>query len=72
MFKNGRECIHHQAGRTKMATDIYNTENLKRLLKSDIRITCEEMAQELVKSVGSVHIILRNRLKMKKVLVRWI
>ena len=34
------------------ATDSYNTEKLKRLLKSDRRITCEEMAQELEISVG--------------------
>ena len=48
-FKNGRECVQdaHRAGRTVTATDSYNTEHLKRLLKSDRRITCEEMAQEL-------------------------
>ena len=32
---------------------------------------CEEMAQELEISVGSVHTILCNHLKMRKVLARW-
>ena len=55
-----------------MAMDSYNTEQLKRLLKSDRRITCEEMAQELEISVRSVHTILCNHLKMRKVLARWV
>ena len=35
-FKNGRECVQdaHRAGRTVTATDSYNTEQIKRLLKS--------------------------------------
>ena len=73
-FKNGRECVQdaHRAGRTVTATDSYNTEHLKRLLKSDRRITCKEMAQELEISVGSVNTILRNHLKMRKVSARWV
>ena len=53
-FKNGKECVQdaHRAGRTVMAKDSYNTEQLIRLSKSDRRITCEEMAQELEISVG--------------------
>ena len=54
------------------ATDSYNTEQLKRLLKSVRRITCEEMAQELEISVGSLHTILRNYLKMRKVSASWV
>ena len=42
---------------------------LKRLLKSDRRITCEEMAEELEISVGSVHTILRNHWKIRNVSV---
>ena len=73
-LKNGRECVQdaNRAGRTVMATDSYKTEQLKRLLKSDRRITCEEMAQELEISVGLVHTILRNHLKMRKVSVSWV
>ena len=73
-FKNGRACVQvaHRAGRTVTATDSYNTEQLKRLLKSDRRITCEEMAQEFEISVGSVHTILRHHLKMRKVSARWV
>ena len=73
-FKNGRECVQdaHRAGRTVTAPDSYNTEKLKRLLKSDRRITCEEMGHELEISVGSVHIILHNHLKMRKVSARWV
>ena len=73
-FKNGRECVQdaHQAGRTVTATDSYNIEQFKRLLKSDRRITWEEMAQELEISVGSVHTILHNHLKMRKVSARWV
>ena len=75
-FKNGRECVQdaHRAGRTVTATDSYNTEQLKRLLKSDRRITCKEIAQELEISVGSVHTctILRNHLKMRKISARWV
>ena len=53
------------------ATDDYNTEQVKKLLKDDRTITYEEMvAQELEISVGSVHFILRNRLKMHKVSAR--
>ena len=73
-FKNGRECVQdaHRAGRTVMATDSYNTEQFKRLLKSDRRIMCKEMAQELEISVGSVHTILCNHLKMRRVSARWV
>ena len=73
-FKNGKVCIQdaHRAGRTVTTKDSYNTEQLIRLLKSDRRITCEEMAQELEMSVGSVHTILRNHLKMRKVSARWV
>ena len=70
-FKNGRECVQDRASRTVTAMDSYNTEQLKRLLKSDRRIMCEEMAQEIEISVGSVHTILCNHLKMRKVLARW-
>ena len=72
-FKNGRECVQdaHRTGKTVTSTDSYNTEQLKRLLKSN-RITCEEMAQELEISVGSVHTILHNHLKMRKVSARWV
>ena len=72
-FKNGSECVQdaHRAGRTVTSTDSYKTEQLKRLLKSDRKITCDEMAQELEISVGSVHTILRNHLKMRKVSARW-
>ena len=68
-IKNGRECVQdaHGAGRTVTATDSYNTEQLK----SDRRITCKEMTQELEISVGSVHNILCNHLKMRKVSARW-
>ena len=51
------------------ATDDYNTEQVKKLLKDDRRITCEEMAQEIEISVGSIHFILRNHLKMR---ARWL
>ena len=73
-FKNGRECVQdaNRAGRTVTATNSYKTEQLKRLLKSDRRITCEEMAQELEISAGLVHTILRNHLKMRKVSVSWV
>ena len=71
-FKNGREGVQdtHRADRTVMATDSYNTEQLKGLLKSERRITCGEMAQELEISVGSVHTILHNHSKMRKVSAR--
>lgn len=52
--------------------DSYNTEQLKRLLKYDRRVTCEKMSQELEISVGSVHTTLRNYLKMRKVLAGWV
>ena len=73
-LKNGRECVQdaNRAGRTVTAMDSYKTDQLERLLKSDRRITCEEMDQELEISVRSVHIILRNHLKMRKVPARWV
>ena len=69
-FKSGRKSVEDacRVGRLMTATDDYNTE----LLKDDRRITCKEMAQELEISVGSVHFILRNRLKMRKVSARWL
>ena len=71
-FKNGRECVQdaHPAGRALTATNSYNTE--QRLLKSNRRIMCKEMAQELEISVGSVNTILHNHLKMRKVSARWV
>ena len=73
-FKNGRESVEdaHRAGRNVTVNDDYHAEQLNKLLKSDRRITCEEMAHELDISVGSVHSILRNRLKMRKVSARWV
>ena len=67
-FKAGRESVEDacRVGRPLTATDDYNTEQVKKLLKDDRRITCEKMAQELEISVGSVHFILRNRLKIHK------
>ncbi len=35
-------------------------------------MTCEELAQDIDISVGSVHSIIRNRLGMKKVSSRWV
>ena len=73
-FKSGRENVEDacRVGQPMTATDDYNTEQVKKLLKDDRRITCEEMAQESEISVGSVHFILRNRLKICKVSARWL
>ena len=59
-FKSGRESAEDacRVGGPITATYDYNTEQVKKLLKDDRRINCEEMAQELGISVGSVHFIL--------------
>ena len=74
-FKSGRESVEDACcvGQPMTATDDYNTEQVKKLLKDDRTITYEEMvAQELEISGGSVHFFLRNRLKMSKVSAWWL
>ena len=61
-----------RVGQPMTVTDDYNTEQVKKLLKDDRTSTCEEMAQELEISVGSVRFLLRNHLKMRKVSARWL
>ena len=43
-----------------------------RILESDRRHTCEELAQDMALSHGIVHSIIRNRLGMQKVSARWV
>lgn len=71
-FKDGRDSVkdNHRPGRNVTATDSYSTVQVKKLYNHDRRISCEELAQELEISVGSVHTIIRNHVKMRKVLAR--
>ena len=59
-----RPCMkdHDLAGRSASVTTDFNIELVRELLRSNRRLTCEDMAQELEISVGSVRIIIRNRL----------
>ena len=58
---------HHRADRSASVTIDSNNKLIREHLKSD---TCEEMTQELVIRVWSVHTIIRNLLGMRKVSAR--
>jgi histone-lysine N-methyltransferase SETMAR len=73
-LKDGRDSVkdNHRPGRNVTATDSYSTVQVKELLNHNRRISCEVLAQELEICVGSVHTIIPNNLKMRKVSARWV
>ena len=73
-FKNEREDIsqRHLSGRHATITDSFYTEKVAALLNSDRRIPCDDIAQELGISHGSVYTILTERLNMRKIAALWV
>ena len=73
-FKNGRENIsqRHLSGRHAIITDGFYTVKVAELLNSDRQITCDDIAQELGISHGSVHTILTECLNMIKIAAHWV
>lgn len=61
-----------RSGRPKEATDNFHVERVKELLDEDRRYTCEELAESVGISHGSVHTILTRHLKMRRVSARWV
>ena len=62
----------HRSGRPVDATDQFHIEKVKELLDEDRRYTCDEIAQSLDISHGSVYTILTRHLKMRRVAARWV
>ena len=73
-FNNGRNTVSnkHLYGRPWSAKTGENVENVAKLLNDDRRYSCDDIAQELDISHGSVHPILTERLQMRKIAVRWV
>lgn len=63
-FKNGSTRVEDNqlAERGISATDKYYIDKLRKLLKSDRRLACDDISQEVNISVGIVYSILRNSL----------
>ena len=49
-----------------------SVENVAKLLNDDRRYSCDEIAHKLDISHGSVHRILMERLRMRKIAARWV
>lgn len=73
-FKSGRSelSLKHNSGRPRSATDGINTEKVAQILKTDRRLTCEEIAFEVGISGASVYRILTDSLNMRKIAARWV
>ena len=73
-FNNGPNSVSnkHLCGRPLSATTGENAENVAKLLNGDRRYSCDEIAHELDISQGSVHLILTERLQMRKIAARWV
>lgn len=61
-----------RSGRPIEATDKCHIEKVKELLKEDRRYTCDELAESVGISHGSIYTILTRHLKMRRVAARWV
>ena len=73
-FKRGRTDVElkHSPGRPVEATAPENVEKIQELLKTDRRLTCEEVAREIGISRGSAHAALTTNLNMRRIAARWV
>ena len=73
-FKKGKTDVEikHSPGRPVEATAPENVDKMQELLKTDRRLTCEELAREVGVSRGSAHTILTSDLNMRRIAARWV
>lgn len=61
-----------RSGRPSTACDEDHIARVSALLEEDNRYTCEELASEIGVSSSSIHIILTDKLKKRKIAAKWI
>lgn len=73
-FKDGRQSLgdDEHPGRPVSATDQSMVDHVEQLVLDDRRVTVEEVSDTIGISVGSVHMIIRKKLKMRKVCAHWV
>lgn len=73
-FRNGRVSLKDSArvGRPMEATNEENVEAIRGILSVDSRVTIEYLSDQLGISTGSVHNILHDKLKMRRISARWV
>ncbi|PAA54417.1 hypothetical protein BOX15_Mlig004941g5 [Macrostomum lignano] len=74
LFAEGRESVedNDRSGRPMTATNETVVKKVQELLDDDRRRTCEELAEDVGVSVGSVHTILTERLHLQKKFCKWV
>uniref|UniRef100_A0A1I8JKM9 HTH_48 domain-containing protein n=1 Tax=Macrostomum lignano TaxID=282301 RepID=A0A1I8JKM9_9PLAT len=74
LFAEGRESVEDngRSGRPMTATKETVVKKVQELLDDDRRRTCEELAEDVGVSVGSVHTILTERLLLQKKFCKWV
>ena len=74
VLKRGRRSTEDELrpGGQKTATDEENVEKVRKILGTDKRMNIKEIAEALGISLGSVHFILHENLKMKELRAKWL
>ncbi|XP_066581459.1 protein GVQW3-like [Prorops nasuta] len=73
-FKGGQESLEdeYRSGRPSTSRNEEMIEQVKQLIKSDRRMTIDELSQEVDISHGSTHAILSEDLKIKRVSAKFV
>lgn len=73
-FKDGQESLEDESrsGRPSTSRNEGMIERVKQLIRADRRMTIDELAQEVGISHGSIHAILSDDLKMKRVSAKFV
>lgn len=73
-FKDGQESLEDESrsGRPSTSRNEGMVERVKQLIRADRRMTIDELAQEMGISHGSIHAILSDDLKMKRVSAKFV
>ena len=73
-FKEGRESVrdHERCGRNKEVWTPEFIGQIKNLMDKDRRVSIETISAQLIVSVGIVHTIIREELKMRKIYAKFV
>ena len=73
-FRCGQESLEDKvhSGRPILATMAENIDAVKAMVKEDVRVMVSQMEQELGILLGSVHMILHEKLYLSKVSACWV
>jgi transposase len=73
-FKNGQEKLEddQRSGRPSTSRTAGMIENVRQLIQCDRRMTIVELAQEIGISIGAIHAILSDDLKMRRVSAKFV